>query len=121
VGLNFKTVLSLLWLAMKITVATGVVKSSMPVATMIGPAWHRSNVVTGALMASTHCYCNICMKINMACFPFTSLHKKRLLTESSLVDPPSTHNRVLVGTHAHTCTNGHALRVKGGPGGVVSC
>jgi hypothetical protein len=44
-------------------------------------------------MASAHCYCGICVKIDMACIPFTSLHKNRLSTEYSPLDPPSGRNR----------------------------
>jgi hypothetical protein len=73
VGLNFKTVLSLLWslVTMKITVATGSVKSSTPVATVIGPAWQRLNIATGVVTASTRCYCDICVKIWCILLPFT--------------------------------------------------
>jgi hypothetical protein len=56
---------------------------------------------------------------NMA--PFTSLHKKRLSTESSPLDPPSTHNSVPLGTRALTYSDVHVLRVKERPGGAVSC
>jgi phenylpropionate dioxygenase-like ring-hydroxylating dioxygenase large terminal subunit len=72
-------------------------------------------------MASAHCYCDICVKNNMARLHLTFLHKKRLSTESSPSDPPSALNHVPVGTHALMCSNGHALRVKGGPGGAVGC
>jgi hypothetical protein len=60
-------------------------------------------------MVLARCYCGICVKIDMACIPFTSLHKNRLSTESSPLDPPSGCNRVPVGTRARTCTNRHAL------------
>jgi hypothetical protein len=60
-------------------------------------------------MASVRCYYGICVKIDMTRLPFTFLHKKRLSTESSPLDRPSAHNHMLVGTHARTCTNGHAL------------
>jgi hypothetical protein len=93
---------SLLWLAIKITVATGTVKSSAPVAVVIGSAWQRLNVAMGGLTASTCWYCDICVKINMVHLPFTSLHRKILSTESSPPDPPSTRSSVLVGTC--TCT-----------------
>jgi hypothetical protein len=52
VGLNFKTVSSLLWLAMKIAVGTGTVKSCTPVATEIGPTCQRPKVATGAQTTS---------------------------------------------------------------------
>jgi hypothetical protein len=96
VGLNFKTIPSLLWplVATKLTVATGAVKSSTPVAIVIGPTWQRLNVAMGVLTVSARCYCDICVKINMAHLPFTSLHKKILSTESSPPDPPSTHSSV---------------------------
>jgi hypothetical protein len=35
----------------------------VPVATVVGSAWQQLNVATGAVMASTHCYCDICVKI----------------------------------------------------------
>jgi hypothetical protein len=44
-------------------VVTGSVKSSVPVATVIGPAWQQLNVAMGAVTASAHCYCDICVKI----------------------------------------------------------
>jgi hypothetical protein len=60
--------------------------------------------------------CYLCE--NMA--PFTSLHKKRLSTESSPLDPLSARNRVSMGTRARTYANGHALQAKGGLSGVES-
>jgi hypothetical protein len=56
VGLNFKIVSSLLWLAMKITVSTGTVKSSALVATKTEPACQRPKVAMSALTASADCY-----------------------------------------------------------------
>jgi hypothetical protein len=64
VGLNFKIVSSLLWLVMKITVATGTVKSSEPVATVIRPSWQRLNVATSTVIASAHCYCGLLLHIH---------------------------------------------------------
>jgi hypothetical protein len=43
---------------------------------------------------------------NMVCIPFTSLHKKRLSTESSSLDPPSAHSHVPVSTRARMCAKG---------------
>jgi hypothetical protein len=48
-------------------------------------------------MISARCYYDIYVKISR--LPFTSLYKKRLSIESSPPDPPSAHDRVLVGTH----------------------
>jgi hypothetical protein len=106
-GLNFKTVPSLLWplVALKIIVATCAVKSSVHVAIVIRPTWQRLNIATGALMASARCYCDICVKIDMARLPFTSLHKKILSTESSPLDPPFARSSVPVGTR--TCRRAH--------------
>jgi hypothetical protein len=56
---------------MKITVAMGSVKSSAPVATIIGLAWQRLNVAMGAVMASTRCYCDIYVKIWRLLLSFT--------------------------------------------------
>jgi hypothetical protein len=120
VGLNFNIVSSLLWPL----VATGTMKSSAPVAIVIGPAWQRLNVAIGMLMTSACCYCDICVKINMARLPFTSLHKTILSTESSPPDPPSAHSSVPVGTCRcmHRRAHEHiVLRAKGGPGGVGNC
>jgi hypothetical protein len=44
------------------------------------------SVAMGVLMALTHCCCGICVKIDMAHLPFTSLNKKRLSTKSSPLD-----------------------------------
>jgi hypothetical protein len=73
VGLNFKTMSSMLWplVAMKITVATGSVKSSMPIATVIGPDWQRLNVATGTVTTSAHYYYVICVKIWRLSLPYT--------------------------------------------------
>jgi hypothetical protein len=98
---------STVWLTIKITVATGVVKSSAPVAIVIGPAWQRLNIAMDGLTASARCYCDICVKINMVCLHFTSLHKKIISTESSPPDPPSTHSSVLVGMRTCTCRRVH--------------
>jgi hypothetical protein len=68
---------------MKITVATGAVKSSAPIAIVIRPAWQRLNIAAGVLTTSTGCYYDICVKINMVHLSFTFLHKKVLSTESS--------------------------------------
>jgi hypothetical protein len=75
VGLNFKTMLSLLWplVAMKITVATGLVKSSAPVATVIRSTWQWLDVATGAVMALARCYCDICVEIWHLLIPFTKI------------------------------------------------
>jgi hypothetical protein len=40
-----------------------------------------SSVATGDLTAWARCYYGICVKIDMARLPFTSLHKKRLSTK----------------------------------------
>jgi hypothetical protein len=108
VGLNFKTMTSLLWplVTMKLTVATGAMKSSGPIAIVIGPTWQWLKVARGALTTSTRCYCDICVKFNMAHLPFTSLHKKILSTESSPPDPHSARSSMLVAMHM--CMRRHA-------------
>jgi hypothetical protein len=89
VGLNFKTVSSLLWplVALKITVAMGPVKSSTPVATVIRPAWQQLNIATGAVMASARCYCDICVKIWRILLPFPKRDCQQNLLHRIL--PPS--------------------------------
>jgi hypothetical protein len=47
-----------------------------------------------------------CYRYGASPFPFPS--QKRLLTESSPLDPPSARNCVPVTTRVRTCTNGHA-------------
>jgi hypothetical protein len=56
---------------MKITVATGSVKSFAPIATLTRPAWQRLNIATGAVMTSTRCYGDICVKIWCLLLAFT--------------------------------------------------
>jgi hypothetical protein len=48
----------------------GLVKSSTPIAIAIGPAWQRLNVAASVVTASTHCYCDICVKIWRILLPF---------------------------------------------------
>jgi hypothetical protein len=57
---------------MKIIVTTGSVKSSSPIATVIKPTWQQLNVAMGAVMTSTRCYCDICVKIRHLLLPFTT-------------------------------------------------
>jgi hypothetical protein len=52
-------------------VATGSVKSSAPVVTVIGSTWQRLNVATGTVTASAYCYYDICVKIWCLLLPFT--------------------------------------------------
>jgi hypothetical protein len=65
---------------------------------VIGLASQGLNIATGRLTTLAHCYCDIFVKMNRACLPFTSLHKKILSIESSPLDHPSTHSSVQVGT-----------------------
>jgi hypothetical protein len=70
-------------------VATSSVKSSAPIATLIGPAWQRLNVDTGKVMGAARCYCDICEKIWH--IPFTILHKKRLIFSTGSSLRPQSH------------------------------
>jgi hypothetical protein len=45
------------------SVATFMMKSSAPIATVIGPAWQWLNIVMGVVTASARCYYDICVKI----------------------------------------------------------
>jgi hypothetical protein len=89
VGINIKIMSSLLWplVAMKIIVATGSVKSYMPVATMIGPAWQRLNVAKGVVMTSACCYCDICVKIWRILLHFTKIDCQQNLLHRILPSP----------------------------------
>jgi hypothetical protein len=70
--------------AMKIIVATGSVKSSTPVATMIRTTWQRLNIATGAVMASTRCYYDICVQIWHLLLPFTKIDCQQNLLHRNL-------------------------------------
>jgi hypothetical protein len=102
---------STVWLTIKITVATGVVKSSTPVAIVIGPAWQRLNIAMDGLTASARCYCDICVKINMVSpfyFPSQKDNINRIFSTGSSFHPQqraSGHAYVHVQTcpHAPCC------------------